>query len=116
MNNKVSFDGIGEVAATFRADDKVMKGQTVKLDASGKALPCADNDRFAGVAMTAARDGCATILIGGCITAAVSGSGVTCGYMSLVADGKGGVKKDTGSAGGEYLVVAVENGMATFVM
>ena len=116
MNNKVSFDGIGEVAATFRADDKVMKGQTVKLDATGKAVPCADNDRFAGVAMTAARDGCATILIGGCVTAAVSGDGVTCGHMGLVADGQGGVKKDSGSAGGAYLVVAVENGMATFVM
>ena len=116
MNNKVSFDGIGEVAATFRADDKVMKGQTVKLDATGKAVPCADNDRFAGVAMTAARDGCATILIGGCVTAAVSGDGVTCGHMGLVADSQGGVKKDAGSAGGEYLVVAVENGMATFVM
>ena len=116
MNNKVSFDGIGEVAATFRADDKVMKGQTVKLDATGKAVPCADNDRFAGVAMTAARDGCATILIGGCVTAAVSGDGVTCGHMGLVADGQGGVKKAAGNEGTDCLVAAVEGGKAAFMM
>ena len=116
MNNKVSFEGIGEVAATFHSDVKVTAGMPVKLDAAGKALPCADNDRFAGVTLTAAKEGFAAVIIGGCMTAPASGEGVTCGYLNLVADGKGGVKKAAGTEGSECLVVAVENGVATFMM
>ena len=88
----------------------------VKLDTAGKAVPCGDNDRFAGIALTAANEGFATVVIGGCLTAAASGEGMTCGYLNLVADGTGGVKKAAGAEGSDCLVVAVEDGMATFMM
>ena len=76
---KVSYEGIGQWAATF-ACGQVSEGEMVKVSASGEVSACSDGDSFCGVVVFVARDG--------------------------EADGSGGVKAS--SAGRSYLVVDVD--------
>ena len=41
MKNKVSFEGIGEVVATFYAGEGVKAGQVVKIGGDSSVAPCA---------------------------------------------------------------------------
>ena len=97
----VSFEGIGQVLATFEAEEGVREGQVVKVSGPGRAAPCADGEPVAGVA-AAVRDGCVSVQLSGC--AAVQASGVEPGWVKLSTDGKGGMKRDD-TAGRAYLVV-----------
>ncbi len=107
MNSKISFEGIGEVVATFACGDGVAAGQVVKVTEDGTVGPCSDGEKFCGVALSA-QDGYAAVQLGGLVKAPLSGEGVAAGWCKLSADGSGGVKKDD-SAGVEYLVVRVES-------
>lgn len=113
MKNKVSFEGVGEVVATFHADDGVKAGQVVKLSGNAAAAPCADGERFCGVAVTDCKSGCAGVQTAGFAQVSCADSAVTVGYVSLAADGSGGVKKAAG--GQEYLVVA-DDGAGTITI
>ena len=113
MKDQVSFEGIGQVAATFYADDGVKAGHVVKLSADSTVAPCTEGEKFFGVAITDAKDGCAGVQAAGFAVVPCAG-GVTAGYVSLAADGNGGVKK-ADSAGTEYLVVA-DNGDGTITI
>ena len=46
MKDRVSFEGIGEVMATFYAGEGVKGGQVVKLGGDGEAIPCGAGERF----------------------------------------------------------------------
>lgn len=107
MSSKVSFEGIGEVVATFACGEGVAAGQVVKVTADGTVGPCAAGEKFCGVALSA-EGGFGTVQLGGLVKATVSGGGVQAGWVKLSADGSGGVKKDD-TAGVEYLVVRLEN-------
>lgn len=48
--NKVSFEEIGAVAATFFAQKEVKAGQVVKMTGNGQVGPCSAGDKFCGVA------------------------------------------------------------------
>ena len=48
MKDRVSFEGIGEVMATFYAGEGVKGGQVVKLGGDGEVAPCAAGERFFG--------------------------------------------------------------------
>lgn len=110
MSGKVSFEGIGEMSATFYAQEGVKVGQVVKLSGADTVGPCAAGDRFCGVAESV-REGCAGVRLGGFVELACEDTGVTVGYVKLAADGSGGVKKAAASAAGqEYLVVRVGSG------
>ena len=50
--SKISFDGIGEVVATFTCGADVKAGQVVKASGNGAVDKCGDGDRFCGVAST----------------------------------------------------------------
>lgn len=116
MKNKVSFEGIGQVAATFHAGSGVKAGQPVKLSGDSAVEPCAAGERFCGVALTDAKDGCAGVQVSGFTAVGCSDSAVTVGYVSLTADGSGGVKKaGAGDAGAEYLVAA-DDGAGTITI
>lgn len=115
MTNKVSFEGVGEVAATFFAASGVERGAVVKLSGGSTVSPCADGDRFCGVALTKTKGGCAGVQVGGFAQVACADSAVTAGYTSLAADGAGGVKKAADGAGQEYLVVA-DDGAGTITI
>ena len=106
MKGKVSFEGVGQVAATFYAEEGVKGGQVVKVSGDAAVGPCAAGDRFDGVALSA-REGFAGVQTGGFVSVKCADSAVTVGFVSLTADGNGGVKKaGSGDKGREFLVVA----------
>ena len=89
MSSKISFEGIGEVVATFACGEGVAAGQVVKVTEDGTVGACSASEKFCGGRrrrFSLPR---------------------TSGWCKLSADGSGGVKLDT-SAGTEYLVVRVE--------
>ena len=91
----ISFDGIGEVVATFTCGADVKAGQVVKASGNGAVDKCGDGDRFCGVALTA-EDGYAAVQVAGLVKVAAA-EGVAVGWNKLLADGTGGVKKDSAS-------------------
>ena len=110
--SKISFDGIGEVVATFTCGADVKAGQVVKASGNGAVDKCGDGDRFCGVALTA-EEGYAAVEVAGLVKVAAA-EGVAVGWNKLLADGTGGVKKDSASpaTGGDYLVISVDSGSA----
>ena len=102
--NKISFDDIGNVMATFYADEGVEDGQVVKVTANGTVGPCAQGDVFCGVAGQA-RKGAVAVQVGGFMQVGITGE-VGLGRVKLAADGKGGVQAD--DSGVEALVVQTE--------
>ena len=53
MSSKISFEGIGEVVATFACGEGVAPGQVVKVTEDGTVGACAATDKFCGVALSA---------------------------------------------------------------
>ena len=104
---KVSYEGIGQWAATF-ACGQVSEGEMVKVSARGEVSACSDGDSFCGQVLSVGRDGSAcAVALGGMVTAGYSGSSAPAvGWSGLAADGSGGVKAS--SAGRSYLVVDVD--------
>ncbi|MBE6957059.1 MAG: hypothetical protein E7450_06370 [Ruminococcaceae bacterium] len=102
--SKISFDDIGNVMATFYADEGVEDGQVVKVTANGTVGPCAQGDVFCGVAGQA-RKGAVAVQVGGFMQVGITGE-VGLGRVKLAADGKGGVQAD--DSGVEALVVQTE--------
>ena len=90
--SRISFEGIGEVAATFACGEGVKAGQVVKLTGDGTVGPCGDGERFCGVALSAG-EGFAAVQLGGLIRVVRPDSAET-------------------PIGGEYLVVRAESGGA----
>lgn len=109
---QISFDGIGEVCATFRTqeDSGVKPGDVVCLDDEGRVGLGGAGERFAGVACAVAGDGFAGVQIDGLVQVACSGAALRPGWNSLTADGKGGVAP--GADGPQYLVVDAGDGRA----
>lgn len=115
--SKISFEGIGELVATFACEETVQAGQVVKVTGPCTVGPCSDGDRFCGVALSAG-DGYAAVQLAGFITVA-AGEDVTEGWCALVADGAGGVKADASEAdgtGSTYLVVEAADGSAVVLL
>lgn len=114
MSNKISFEGIGEVVATFACGEGVSAGQVVKVTEDGTVGACSASEKFCGVALSA-ENGYAAVQLGGLVKVPTSGGSITAGWCKLSADGSGGVKKDD-SAGVEYLVVRVETDAAVICL
>ena len=114
MSSKISFEGIGEVVATFACGEGVAAGQVVKVTEDGTVGACSASEKFCGVALSA-EDGYAAVQLGGLVKAPTSGGSITAGWCKLSADGSGGVKLDT-STGTEYLVVRVETDAAVICL
>lgn len=111
---KFSYKGIGESAATFgvASGNTIALGEVAKVSANSTISACASGDKFAGVVL--ARHGnCAAMQFYGIATVACSGTAPAPGFVSLVADGNGGVKAGSGR---EYLVIAAENNTVTIVL
>ena len=102
----VSFEEIGRLAVTF-AQEGCQAGQVCKLNADGRAVPCAAGDKFCGI-VESIRGGFAAVQLEGFATVTVSGS-VNAGYVNLCADGNGGIMAGSGQ---EYLVVCVNGDTA----
>ena len=106
----VSFQGIGEWAATFTGSD-LKKGQVVKPSASGAVAACGDGENFCGVVLQCGGGLCA-VQLGGLATVACSGTAPGVGFALLAGDGDGGVKTVT-QGGRSYLVTAADGGNIT---
>lgn len=103
---RISFEGIGEVMATFGAKSGLESGMVCKMTGSGEVGACSAGERFCGLA-DYVDDGLAAVQVGGFTPMSYSGA-VTAGWAKLVTDGNGGVKVDA-TNGVEYLVVEVDS-------
>lgn len=113
---KVSYEGIGQWAATF-AGSQACEGEVVKIAGNGTVGPCEAGDGFCGMVLSAGRDGACAVALGGIITAGYSGeTAPSLGWCILTADGSGGVT--VGESGRSYLVVDVDSasGTVTFAL
>lgn len=104
---KVSFEGIGESAATFynSSANGATAGVPVKMSGNGEISKCADGDRFFGITLSC-EEGFAAVQYSGYVQLVYSGTAPTAGFGKLAADGAGGVK--AAANGGEFLVVDVD--------
>lgn len=113
----ISFEGIGQWAATFACSGEVAEGQAVKVSGNGEVSACADGDAFCGKAVVVGSDGAAcAVVLGGMVTMSYTGSAPALGWSGLSAGGSGGVKAD--ESGNKYLVVDVDTAgmMVTFAL
>lgn len=103
----ISYEGIGQWAATFTCD-RAAEGEVVKISGNGTVSACADGEAFCGVVLSRGRDGAAcAVALGGMVSVSYSGvSAPALGWTSLCADGTGGVKAD--GSGRSCLVVDVD--------
>ena len=108
--SRISFEGIGEVAATFACGEGVKAGQVVKLTGDGTVGPCGDGERFCGVALNAG-EGFAAVQLGGLTRVAASGGALTEGWNRLLADGSGCEKGRHGTMGYRFDNLRLEKGM-----
>ena len=103
---KISFEGIGQWAATFACSEELTEGQPVKISGNGAVGACANGDGFCGIVMAVDDDDAAcAVVMGGMVTVPCSGNVLALGWSGLSADGAGGVRADT--AGQKYRVVDV---------
>jgi len=86
----VSFEGVGQVCATFLGSD-VAEGSVVKLTGNGTVGPCGAGDPFCGAVLCRKDDAC-TVQVCGFVTVGYSGTAPAVGWTALCADGNGGVK------------------------
>lgn len=110
--SKISFEDIGNLMATFYAQEGVQDGQVVKLTGNGTVGPCQEGDAFCGVAGTP-RNGAVGVQVGGFVKVAAT-MPLDVGKVSLVADGTGGVK--AGENGTVVLVVDADTAENTAVI
>ena len=109
--SKISFEGIGEVAATFVCGEDVAAGEVVKVTGNGSVDVCTAGEKFGGVALTV-DSGHSAVQVEGLVKVKLGEShGVAVGWNHLLADGSGGVKKDAAQTptGREHLVIAVDS-------
>ena len=89
---KLSYEGIGQWAATFACDD-LAEGELVKVSANGTVAACAAGDDFCGMVLSVGRggDACA-VALGGMVTAGYTvpaeGAAPALGWSGLSADGE----------------------------
>lgn len=110
--SKISFEDIGNLMATFYADEGVQNGHVVKLTGNGTVGPCSAGDAFCGVA-GAPRNRTVGVQVDGFVKVAAT-LPLSVGKTSLVADGNGGVK--SGTSGVTALVVDVDTVEKTAVI
>ena len=103
----ISYKGFNDKQLTFKASGTITENTPVKLSANDTVSACSSGDDFAGIA-SQVRNGLAAVQMSGAATLPYSGTTApTVGYISLVADGDGGVKVPA-SGGKEVLAVSVD--------
>ena len=110
----ISYEGIGQTAATMKAAGSLKPGMAVTVTAgdtvgagSDGALPC-------GVIVTA-MDGMAAVQLSGLAKVYYDGTAPAVGWATLAGDGKGAVKAVT-TGGMKLLVLSVDTTAKTAVI
>ena len=105
---EICFEGIGQVVATFRTEDKLLPGMAVTLTGSGEVGLGDGDDAVCGVTVGAERNGAVAVQIGGVVKVGYAdGDELTTGYAALACDGTGKLTKSE-SDGVKFLVLAVD--------
>lgn len=100
----VSFQGVGQVCATFLGGG-LSEGAVVKMSGRGTVGACGDGDGFCGMAVCCKDDACC-VQVGGFMTAGYSGTVPGVGWAELCANGSGGVRCAAESDKGVRCLVA----------
>ena len=105
----ICFEGVGQVAATFRVKDgeDVRAGMAVTLKDSGTVELGDDGDELCGVLLGSVRGGAAAVQISGVARVGYSGEDPDVGWQELACDGTGKLTR-ADSSGMKYLVLAVD--------
>lgn len=111
---KISFEGIGQVLATFAVEDTAVEGGAVTLTANGTMGLGGAGDPLCGVLLRRELDGFGTVQVEGMVCLGWSGSAPEVGYAALACDGTGGVM--TAEDGAGCLVVSVDEDSRTAVV
>ena len=112
----ICFEGIGQMAATFAAEDKLAPGMAVTLTESGRVGLSGGDNSLCGVTVGAERGGAVAVQIGGVVKVGYAdGETLSVGRQELACDGKGKVTADGGN-GVSCLVLAVDTEEKTAVI
>lgn len=103
---ELSFNGYGENAATFAAQDGVAAGMPVKMAANGTVGACASGDLFCGVALNV-REGFAAVQLGGYACLPYDGTAPAVGWQALSAAADGKIQA-AATGGRVFLIVDVD--------
>lgn len=112
---KVSFEGLGDMVATFINGGDAENGKLVKLSDNDTVSVASDGAVFVGMCIHADK-AFADVKLSGSVTCPYTGTAPAVGYAKLVSAGEGAVKVAT--SGREYLVLKVDTAASTvsFVM
>ena len=111
---EISFEGIGQVAATFMAEEGVQPGMAAAMTADSTIGVGEAGGALCGVVL-GVKNGMAAVQVGGMAQVGWSGTAPAIGMNTLAVDGAGKVK--TVSTGGvSCLVVSVNTGDSTAVI
>lgn len=94
---RVSFDGIGQVCATFLGSG-LSEGQVVRMTGSGTAGACGDGEGFCGAAICCKDDAC-SVQVRGFVTVSYTGTAPSAGWAALCGNGQGGVRAVSSAEG-----------------
>lgn len=112
----ISFEGIGQVLATFQVESGVTEGCVVAMTGNNTVGQGAQGSLFCGVLVGAEEDGMGAVQIEGIASVSYSGTAApTVGYNLLVCDGEGGVEA-VENGGIDYLVLSVDTDSRTAVI
>lgn len=100
---EISFEGIGQVIASFRAESGVKPGMAVAITENGTVGLGTAGDTVCGKVISV-RSGMAAVQIGGMAQLDYSGTAPALGMDCLAVDGAGKVKKDTEQTAGCKIV------------
>jgi hypothetical protein len=112
--NKISFDGVGQILATFQVEDGALDGGVVTMTDSGTVGLGKDGDLPCGVLFGVEDDGMGAVQVEGMATVSFTGEAPAAGYAAFVCDGQGGVAKNAN--GRLCLVVSVDEDSQTAVI
>jgi hypothetical protein len=110
----ISFEGIGQVLATFQVEEGSLDGGVVTMTDNGTVGLGKEKDLPCGVLLYAEGDNAGAVQVEGMATVSFTGDAPQVGYAALACDGQGGVKTD--GDGRLCLVVSVDADSKTAVI
>ena len=113
----IGFQGIGEVAATFKVKEgaELNHGDAVVITGNGEVGFGSEGGKVCGVVLHVDEDGYAGVQIGGLAEVGYSGTAPAVGWAMLCTDGEGKVKT-TDADGVSCMVVSIDADAMTAVI
>ena len=108
-----SYEGIGQVVATFAAEEGVEPGMAVAVIENGTVGVPSGGAELAGKVLAVNGDCCA-VQVGGFMELAFTGESPTVGWNTIACDGEGGIWVGQGSQ--SRLIVHVDEDKQTIVI